>query len=110
MGFWGAKLKGVHGLEFTEGLDGGDMFLLRASPDSGLAFFRFLSLHQGFLLWGLHTPGHHWGVDCRCAIHLLVLGGSHVGGLDCEDHSIHQVLGCLDEGCSAVQLNMRELG
>ncbi len=98
------QLIGVHGLEFTEGLDRGDVFFLRASPDTGLAFLRFLSLHQGFLLRGLHAPGYHRGIDRRRAVHLLVLGGSHVGGLDCENHGIHQVLGRLDEGCSTVQL------
>lgn len=110
MGICGAELKGVHGLEFTEGLDGGDVFLLRASPDTGLALLRFLSLHQGFLLRGLHTPGNHRGIDCCCAVNLLVLGGSYIGGLDREDHGIHQVLGCLDEGCSTVQLNMGQRG
>lgn len=104
MGICGADLKGVHGLEFAEGLDGGDVFLLRASPDTGLALLWFLSLHQRFLLWGFHAPGHHRGIDRRRAVHLLVLGGSHIGGLDCEDHGIHQVLGRMDEGCSAVQL------
>lgn len=52
-------LEGVHGLEFTEGLDRGDVFLLGASSYTRLAFLRLLPFYQRFLLWGLHAPRHN---------------------------------------------------
>lgn len=90
-GGWGCKtwllhgwhiLERVHGLEFTEGLDRGDVFLLGASPHACLAFLRFLSLYQRLLLRGLHAPGHHGRVNSCCAVHLLVFGGSYIWCLD----------------------------
>lgn len=101
------ELKRVHGLELAEGLDWWDVFLLRASAHTGLTLLGLLPLHEWLLLWHLHAPWHYRRIDCCCSVHLLVLGGSHIRGLDRQDHGVHQVLGRLDEGCSAVQLKER---
>lgn len=101
------ELKRVHGLELAEGLDRWDVFLLRASAHPGLTLLRLLPLHEWLLLGHLHAPWHYGRIDCRCSVHLLVLGGSHVRSLDRQDHGVHQILGGLDEGSSAVQLKER---
>lgn len=98
------SLEGVHGLELAEGLDGRDVLLLRAPSNAGLALLGLLPLHQRLLLGRLHAPADHRRVDGGGAIHLGVLGGRHIAGLDCEHHSVHQVLGRLDQGGGAVQL------
>lgn len=80
------------------------MLLLRAPSNAGLALLGLLPLHQRLLLGRLHAPADHRRVDGGGAIHLGVLGGRHIAGLDCEHHSVHQVLGRLDQGGGAVQL------
>lgn len=52
-------LERVHGLEFAEGLDRGDVFLLGASSHTRLALLRLLPFNQRLLLRGLHAPRHH---------------------------------------------------
>lgn len=52
-------LEGVHGLEFAEGLDRGDVFLLGASSHACLALLGLLPFYQRLLLRGLHAPRHH---------------------------------------------------
>lgn len=94
----------VHGLEFTEGLDRGDVFLLGASPHACLALLRLLSLYQRLLLRGLHAPGHHGWVNSCCAVHLLVFGGSYIRCLDSQHDGIHEVLGGLDQGSGTIEL------
>lgn len=52
-------LEGVHGLEFAEGLDRGDVFLLGASSHACLALLWLLPFYQRLLFRGLHAPRHH---------------------------------------------------
>lgn len=101
-------LEGVHGLEFTEGLDGGYVFLLGASSHTRLAFLWFLPFDQRLLLRSLHAPGNHWWVNRGCAVNLLVFGGGYIGCLYSQHHSIHEVLGCLDQRGGAIQLQEGE--
>lgn len=82
-------LEGVHGLEFTEGLDRRDVFLLGTSSHTCLAFLRLLPFYQWLFLGGLHAPGHHRRVDSRCTVNLLVLGGGYIRCLYSQHHCIH---------------------
>lgn len=82
-------LERVHGLKLTEGLDGGDVFLLGASSDACLTFLRLFPFYQRLFLRSLHAPGHYGGVDRSRSVHLLVLGGRYVGCLYSQHHCIH---------------------
>lgn len=105
------RLDAIHGLELAEGLNGVDVLLVGRPLDPvGLAVVLLLALHQGLLLGRLHLPGDGGHVERLHALVLLVLGGRHVGGLHRGHHGVHQVLGRLDEGHSAVQLQGRGRG
>lgn len=98
-------LDAIHGLELAQGLHGIDVLLVGRPLDPvGLAVVLLLALHQRLLLGRLHLPGDGGHVERLHALVLLVLGGRHVRGLHGGHHGVHQVLGRLDEGHGAVQL------
>lgn len=100
----GAELDAVHGFELAEGLYRVHMLLLRCPLNLGLCLILLLPLHQGLLLRCLHLPGHSRKVEGSHALGFLVFGGGYIGCLYCLYHSVHQVLGCLDQGHGTVHL------